>query len=108
MFSQFVDHLAIIREGWTARASRINISMAARRRGSANGVDAFQAGEGDVFLISLKAGGLGLNLTAAGRTPPRGKIAGRGQRASGSPIYLSHVTHAEKQPIPTLPGRYVG
>ena len=28
-------------------------------------VDAFQAGEGDIFLISLKAGGTGLNLTAA-------------------------------------------
>ncbi len=28
-------------------------------------VDAFQAGEGDLFLISLKAGGQGLNLTAA-------------------------------------------
>jgi len=28
-------------------------------------VDAFQAGQGDVFLISLKAGGVGLNLTAA-------------------------------------------
>ena len=28
-------------------------------------VDAFQAGEGDVFLISLKAGGVGINLTAA-------------------------------------------
>ena len=28
-------------------------------------VDAFQAGEGDVFLISLKAGGSGLNLTEA-------------------------------------------
>jgi SNF2 family DNA or RNA helicase len=28
-------------------------------------VDGFQAGEGDLFLISLKAGGLGLNLTAA-------------------------------------------
>ena len=26
---------------------------------------AFQAGDGDVFLISLKAGGTGLNLTAA-------------------------------------------
>ena len=29
------------------------------------GVAAFQAGEGDFFLISLKAGGMGLNLTAA-------------------------------------------
>ena len=28
-------------------------------------VDAFQAGVGDIFLISLKAGGTGLNLTAA-------------------------------------------
>jgi len=35
--------------------------------GAARGalVDRFQAGEGDVFLISLKAGGTGLNLTAA-------------------------------------------
>jgi SNF2 family DNA or RNA helicase len=28
-------------------------------------VAAFQAGEGDVFLISLRAGGQGINLTAA-------------------------------------------
>jgi SNF2 family DNA or RNA helicase len=35
--------------------------MAARKQS----VDAFQAGEGDVFLISLKAGGVGINLTAA-------------------------------------------
>ena len=28
-------------------------------------VEAFQGGDGDVFLISLKAGGTGLNLTAA-------------------------------------------
>ena len=28
-------------------------------------VDSFQGGEGDVFLISLKAGGTGLNLTRA-------------------------------------------
>jgi SNF2 family DNA or RNA helicase len=28
-------------------------------------VDAFQQGRADVFLISLKAGGFGLNLTAA-------------------------------------------
>jgi SNF2 family DNA or RNA helicase len=28
-------------------------------------VDAFQAGDGELFLISLRAGGAGLNLTAA-------------------------------------------
>jgi SNF2 family DNA or RNA helicase len=28
-------------------------------------VEAFQAGDGDLFLISLRAGGTGLNLTAA-------------------------------------------
>jgi SNF2 family DNA or RNA helicase len=28
-------------------------------------ISAFQAGQGDVFLISLKAGGVGINLTAA-------------------------------------------
>jgi SNF2 family DNA or RNA helicase len=28
-------------------------------------VEAFQGGDGDVFLISLKAGGMGINLTAA-------------------------------------------
>ena len=28
-------------------------------------IDAFQAGKGEVFLVSLKAGGFGLNLTAA-------------------------------------------
>ena len=28
-------------------------------------MEAFQAGQGDVFLISLRAGGVGLNLTAA-------------------------------------------
>ncbi len=35
------------------------------RRDRQRRIDAFQSGEGDVFLISLKAGGTGLNLTAA-------------------------------------------
>lgn len=35
--------------------------MAARK----TAVDGFQKGDGEVFLISLKAGGFGLNLTAA-------------------------------------------
>ncbi|MBP6604020.1 MAG: SWF/SNF helicase family protein, partial [Verrucomicrobiales bacterium] len=66
VFSQFVDHLALIR----AELDRNSISYQyldgstpAKKRKEA--VDAFQRGEGDVFLISLKAGGFGLNLTAA-------------------------------------------
>ena len=66
VFSQFVDHLAILR----AELDRKKIAyqyldgstpMKERKRS----VEAFQNGEGDVFLISLKAGGTGLNLTAA-------------------------------------------
>ena len=37
----------------------------ARRRSARSAVEAFQDGEADLFLISLKAGGTGLNLTAA-------------------------------------------
>jgi SNF2 family DNA or RNA helicase len=66
VFSQFVDHLSIIRE----YLEKNNISYqyldgSTPARDRKKRVDAFQAGEGDVFLISLKAGGTGLNLTAA-------------------------------------------
>jgi SNF2 family DNA or RNA helicase len=66
VFSQFVDHLHIIRdylvkEGIKYQYLDGSTPMAERKRS----VDAFQAGDGDVFLISLKAGGTGLNLTAA-------------------------------------------
>jgi SNF2 family DNA or RNA helicase len=66
VFSQFVDHLAIVREVLDAQGVSYQYldggTPAATRK---KRVDAFQAGRGDVFLISLKAGGLGLNLTAA-------------------------------------------
>jgi len=66
VFSQFVDHLALIRahldrNGIVYQYLDGSTPMAARKQS----VDAFQAGEGDVFLISLKAGGVGINLTAA-------------------------------------------
>ncbi len=66
VFSQFVDHLTLLREHLDARKIRyqyLDGRTAARTRQKR--IDAFQNGEGDVFLISLKAGGLGLNLTAA-------------------------------------------
>jgi SNF2 family DNA or RNA helicase len=66
VFSQFVDHLQIIREYLDQQQVRyqyLDGSTPANERKKR--VDAFQKGEGDVFLISLKAGGTGLNLTAA-------------------------------------------
>ncbi len=66
VFSQFVDHLSILREfldGQNIAYQYLDGSTPAKDRKKR--VDAFQAGEGDVFLISLKAGGTGLNLTAA-------------------------------------------
>lgn len=66
VFSQFVGHLDLIR----ARLDSLGInyqyldgSTPAKQRAAR--VKAFQAGDGDIFLISLKAGGSGLNLTAA-------------------------------------------
>ncbi len=66
VFSQFVDYLEIIREALNERNvpyQYLDGSTPSAER--TRRVKAFQEGEGDVFLISLKAGGVGLNLTAA-------------------------------------------
>ena len=66
VFSQFVGHLTIIREFLDTQKIEyqyLDGSTSHKKRKMA--IDAFQAGQGDVFLISLKAGGSGLNLTAA-------------------------------------------
>ncbi|MCP4447958.1 MAG: DEAD/DEAH box helicase [Myxococcales bacterium] len=66
VFSQFVGHLAIARVNLDAREipyQYLDGSTSKAKRKKA--VDAFQSGEGDVFLISLKAGGVGLHLTGA-------------------------------------------
>ncbi len=66
VFSQFVGHLSIIRKRLDAKGVHyqyLDGSTPAKKRKQA--VNDFQAGKGDVFLISLKAGGSGLNLTAA-------------------------------------------
>jgi superfamily II DNA or RNA helicase len=66
VFSQFVDHLALIRKHLDARGVRYQyLDGATPMQERKKRVDAFQAGDGDVFLISLKAGGVGINLTAA-------------------------------------------
>lgn len=66
VFSQFVRLLDLARgalEGEGLQTLTLQGSTPAPKR--AGLVDAFQAGEADAFLISLKAGGTGLNLTAA-------------------------------------------
>jgi superfamily II DNA or RNA helicase len=66
VFSQFTKFLGLIRKELEARGFSLcylDGSTPAKER--MRQVDKFQGGEGDVFLISLKAGGTGLNLTAA-------------------------------------------
>ena len=66
VFSQFVGHLDILRDYLEQKGisyQYLDGSTPAQQRQRA--VEAFQSGDGDVFLISLKAGGAGLNLTAA-------------------------------------------
>jgi superfamily II DNA or RNA helicase len=66
VFSQFVKHLTLVREALEARGvvfQYLDGQTPAPEREVR--VAAFQRGEGEVFLISLKAGGTGLNLTAA-------------------------------------------
>ncbi len=66
VFSQFVGHLALVRAALDARSIRyeyLDGSTPAPER--ERSVAAFQSGSADLFLISLRAGGTGLNLTAA-------------------------------------------
>ncbi|WP_317203137.1 DEAD/DEAH box helicase [Janthinobacterium sp.] len=66
VFSQFVDHLSLIRQHLELHGvSYQYLDGATPMLERKVRVDAFQAGQGDVFLISLKAGGMGINLTAA-------------------------------------------
>lgn len=66
VFSQFVDFLQLLKapldEAGISYQYLDGATPAAER---SRRVAAFQQGEGDLFLISLKAGGFGLNLTAA-------------------------------------------
>lgn len=66
IFSQFTSMLSIIREQLTSSGLNffyLDGQTAAKER--VNMVDRFNQGEGDIFLISLKAGNTGLNLTGA-------------------------------------------
>ncbi len=64
IFSQFTQFLGRVRDGLEAR-SVAHSYLDGRTRRRQEQIDAFTRGETQVFLISLKAGGFGLNLTAA-------------------------------------------
>jgi superfamily II DNA or RNA helicase len=64
VFSQFTQMLALIAHRLRSQdIDPLTLTGATRHRQGV--IDAFEAGEADVFLISLKAGGTGLNLTSA-------------------------------------------
>lgn len=66
VFSQFVGHLKIISEKLTSMGISffyLDGQTPVKKREEL--IRRFQAGEADLFLISLKAGGTGINLTAA-------------------------------------------
>lgn len=64
LFSQFTSMLSLIGDGLRARGIRF-LSLTGSTGDRQGKVDAFERGDADVFLISLKAGGTGLNLTSA-------------------------------------------
>lgn len=66
IFSQFTSHLRLIREACESKGISFQyLDGQTTPKARRDRVEKFQNGEGDVFLISLKAGGTGLNLTAA-------------------------------------------
>ncbi|WP_289029763.1 DEAD/DEAH box helicase [uncultured Paraglaciecola sp.] len=66
VFSQFVGHLQLIKQHIENKGfSYQYLDGATPQKERQKRVNAFQSGDGEVFLISLKAGGSGLNLTAA-------------------------------------------
>jgi SNF2 family DNA or RNA helicase len=66
VFSQFTRHLRLAQAGLEARGIRcLYLDGATPQDERGELVRRFQAGEGEAFLISLKAGGTGINLTGA-------------------------------------------
>ena len=75
MFSQFTSHLALIREELDkAHVPYLYLDGSTSAQERSKLVRQFQTGDDPLFLISLKAGGLGLNLTAADFTNINGNF----------------------------------
>lgn len=64
LFSQFTSMLALIEEELNDMGISY-VKLTGQTKDRAQPIDDFQSGKVSVFLISLKAGGTGLNLTAA-------------------------------------------
>ncbi len=64
VFSQFARMLALISEGLLGHGIG-HVTLTGATPDRQKPIDAFEKGRADVFLISLKAGGAGLNLTSA-------------------------------------------
>ncbi|MDB4959089.1 MAG: SNF2-related protein [Myxococcales bacterium] len=64
VFSQFARMLSLISESLLARGIG-HVTLTGQTVDRQKPIEAFQGGKVDVFLISLKAGGAGLNLTRA-------------------------------------------
>lgn len=64
LFSQFTSMLAIIEQEITRHKIPF-VKLTGQTRDRETPIDEFQSGKVPIFLISLKAGGSGLNLTAA-------------------------------------------
>ncbi len=64
VFSQFTSYLKVLAEKLTARGIKF-VYLDGSTRNRAEVIEQFKEGEAPLFLISLKAGGFGLNLTEA-------------------------------------------
>ncbi len=66
VFSQFTSHLSLLKEHLDQKGIKYQyLDGQTPQKKRQDLIDLFQKGEGDLFLISLKAGGTGLNLTNA-------------------------------------------
>jgi superfamily II DNA or RNA helicase len=64
VFSQFTSMLDLVRTRFDQAQIRYSL-LTGKTKDRPGAIDRFQSGASDVFLISLKAGGVGLNLTTA-------------------------------------------
>jgi len=64
IFSSFVSLLQIVAAQMDSRGFKV-LQLTGQTLNRQDVVERFEAGEGDAFLISLKAGGMGLNLVSA-------------------------------------------